>query len=430
MTPPVAILSPSASASAGVDHAAERLSNISLDSKRDEARSLVFPTAPGRFNPKTQKAPIDGKDVTKEYIETPFDEDKYEFKDLLPHFPDIKWAPLEYEDQEDVAFRADPTYRNLWKYVDEVEHLTPKFGSVLYGVDVAALDEKAQDELARFIAFRGTVFVRNQRNLDIKSQLKLGRRWGRLHRHATTGLPRGAAQDPDLYDVHVVYASPSRVPSLAFTQTNMWHSDVTYEKQPAAYTSLKLLEGPEHGGGDTLWSNGYALYDSLSKPLQEYLSKLTALHSAEEQANGAIKSGNTVRRDPIVTEHPLVRTNPVTGFNSIFVNPGFTRKIVGVPKAESDAILNLLFTELATNVINSVRWKWQKDDVAFWDNRSTAHSASFGFYPHARHAVRVTTHGETPSFSESGKSQQDTFDAELGITSYTKDVARAPVYND
>ena len=86
---------------------------------------------------------------------------------------------------------------------------------------------------------------------------------------------------------------------------------VTYEIQPPSYTSLKVLTGPPRGGGgDTLWSSQYAAYDQLSAPMQKYLEGLTAIHSAELQAQGTRELGRTVRREPVTTEHPLIRTNP------------------------------------------------------------------------------------------------------------------------
>ena len=145
---------------------------------------------------------------------------------------------------------------------------------------------------------------------------------------------------------------------------------VTYEIQPPGYTSLKLLTGPPRGGGgDTLWASQYAIYDALSKPMQQYLESLTALHSADIQAVGSRALGRPVRREPIVTEHPLVRTHPVTGWKSVFFNPGFVTEIVGVPKAESNAIIDYLNEVISTTQEAHVRFQWRKHDVAFWDNR-------------------------------------------------------------
>ena len=152
---------------------------------------------------------------------------------------------------------------------------------------------------------------------------------------------------------------------------------VTYEIQPPSYTSLRLLTGPPRGGGgDTLWASQYAAYDALSPFMQRYLESLTALHSAEIQAEGSRVLGRPVRRDPVITQHPLVRTNPVTGWKSLFFNPGFVTKIVGVPKTEGDAIIRYLNEVVATTQELHVRFQWQKNDVAFWDNRITVGSPS------------------------------------------------------
>jgi len=124
--------------------------------------------------------------------------------------------------------------------------------------------------------------------------------------------------------------------------------------------------------------------------LQTYLEGLTAVHSAVAQADGNRAAGIPVRRQEIETVHPLVRVHPVTGWKSVYVNPGmfseqtntsnpplslfgfcagFVRRIVGVPKAESDAMLNFLFRQISENPDFQVRFKWEVNSIAFWDNR-------------------------------------------------------------
>jgi sulfonate dioxygenase len=111
------------------------------------------------------------------------------------------------------------------------------------------------------------------------------------------------------------------------------------------------------------------------------------LHSAVAQAEGARAAGLHVRRQEIETIHPVVRVHPVTGWKSVYVNPGnkvlsvimsdpglyltpgFTRRIVGVPKAESDAILTFLFHQISENPDHQVRFKWEPNSIAIWDNR-------------------------------------------------------------
>jgi sulfonate dioxygenase len=248
--------------------------------------------------------------------------------------------------------------------------------------------------------------------------LDLARHFGPLHKHATTPIPK----EPGLEEVHgeyyeifgiimklirfaVVYNDASRKPDpAAFSKLELWHSDVSYELQPPSTTSLKVITGPEYGG-DTLWSSGYAVYSSLSPGMQTYLEGLTALHSGVAQADGSRAAGLPVRREAIESVHPVVRVHPTTGWKSVYVNPGFTRRILGVPKAESDNILQFLFRQAAENPDFQVRFHWQAGDIAFWDNRIVTHSATFDFWPQVRHALRATPHGERPTSVKDYESQ-------------------------
>lgn len=295
--------------------------------------------------------------------------DNYPHEQLKPSFPIRHWPALEEVPYTDKGLLGDPSFKNLLAGATDVFDYNPKIGTEIHGVDLANLSDAAKNDLALLIATRGVVFFRNQKNLDIDSHRKLGAYFGSLHSHATTSVP----QRGDLDDVHVVYTGDnSQDPRALFEPSFLWHSDVTYEVQPPSYTSLKVLAGPPRGGGgDTLWSSQYAAYDVLSAPMQKYLESLTALHSSHMQAADSLAAGRPVRRDPIVTEHPLVRSHPVTGWKSLFFNPGFVTKIVGIPKLESDTIISYLNNVVATTQEFHVRFQWGKDDVAFWDNRVT-----------------------------------------------------------
>lgn len=356
------------------------------------------------------------------------EDDTYEYDYLRPSFPDLKWEPLGPIEHSDKALLADPdnNYANLFRDATSVTHLTHKIGTEIVGVSLADLDDTQKNELALLTARRVVVFFRDQKDLDIYKQLDLGRYYGTLHKHATTALAK--KYNEGLEEVHIIWADEKKVPISAFPPTFYWHSDVTYEKQPPSYTSLKVINAPSTGG-DTLWISGYALYDSLSPRLRSYLEGLTAIHSAHEQADDAVRNGKPVRRAPIKTEHPIVRTHPVTGYKSIFVNPGFTRSIVGVPKGESDAILKYLFELISTSQDATVRFKWNLHDVAIWDNRASVHTATYGFYPERRHGVRVTPHGEVPYYDPKGTSQQAEIDAAIGLAR-DLDGSKGGNYND
>ncbi|EMD33899.1 hypothetical protein CERSUDRAFT_159178 [Gelatoporia subvermispora B] len=330
----------------------------------------------------------------------------YEYAQYTPYWPDVKWEPLGEQAVTERALLADPSKKNLFSAATNVQHLTPAIGTEISGIDLRQLTAQQKDELALLVAERGVVFFRDQ-EINIHEQLELGRHFGPLHKHATTPVPR----EPGLEEVHVVYTDGKRRPDTsAFSKLELWHSDVSYELQPPSTTSLKLITGPPYGG-DTLWSSGYALYSSLSPGFQKYLEGLTAIHSAVQQADGSRAAGHTVRREAVETVHPVVRVHPATGWKSVYVNPGFTRSIIGVPKAESDAVLSFLFHQIAVNVDFQVRFRWTPNAIAFWDNRIVTHSATFDFWPHRRHALRATPHGERPlsveAYEAAGKQAKD-----------------------
>ncbi|KAH7927940.1 TauD-domain-containing protein [Leucogyrophana mollusca] len=353
---------------------------------------------------------------------------------LQPYFPVLDWEPLTEIEVTDRGLFADPEKKALFS-VSKVKHLTPTIGTEITGIDLRHLTDPQKDELALLVAERGVVFFRDQ-ELNIHQQLDIARHFGPLHKHATTPIPK----EPGLEEVHVVYNDFARRPDpSAFSKLELWHSDVTYELQPPSTTSLKVITGPEYGG-DTLWSSGYALYSSLSPGFQTYLEGLTALHSAVAQADGARGAGLHVRREPIETEHPVVRVHPVTGWKSVYVNPGFTRRIIGVPKAESDTILNFLFHQISENVDFQVRFKWEPNSIAFWDNRIVTHSATFDFWPQTRHALRATPTGEKPESVEdyerrTGKVAKDRQielwkQQQIEVPQAKKGASRARGYND
>jgi len=94
-------------------------------------------------------------------------------------------------------------------------------------------------------------------------------------------------------------------------------------------------------------------------------------------------------------EHPVVRTHPVTGKKALYVNRGFTRSLVGVPRDESDAVLRYLYEHME-NPLFQCRFRWQENSIAFWDNRCVQHRAMWDYWPHTRSGNRVTVAGDKP----------------------------------
>ena len=95
--------------------------------------------------------------------------------------------------------------------------------------------------------------------------------------------------------------------------------------------------------------------------------------------------------------HPVVRTHPVSGKQALFVNEGFTTRIVDVSEKESEALLSFLFAHI-TKPEFQVRWRWQPNDIAIWDNRVTQHYANADYLPQRRIMHRATILGDKPFY--------------------------------
>jgi taurine dioxygenase len=157
-------------------------------------------------------------------------------------------------------------------------------------------------------------------------------------------------------------------------RANAWHTDVTFAETPPIGSLLSMRICPERGG-DTMWSNQYRAYETLSEPVRALVDGLNAVHG-RPPATGT-------------HTHPAVKTHPVTGRKALFVNRGWTTRIEGVSPIESNALLGMLFDH-AEKPENTVRWSWRPGDAALWDNRCTMHYAVNDYGDAERVLHRVT----------------------------------------
>jgi taurine dioxygenase len=266
-----------------------------------------------------------------------------------------------------------------------VERLTPLIGAEIGGVDLSRpLSAAQQDEIHRALAESLVLFFRDQ-EITPEQHLAFGRLFGDLHIHPAAPHEPG---HPELMIIRTE-ANSQRANGEG------WHSDVSCEEEPPMGSILYLKECPQWGG-DTLFANTYAAYDALSDRMKAYVEGLTAIHDGEHvyrglYANVGVADKPTYPR----AEHPVVRTHPVTRRRSLFVNRGFTTRLVGVARDESDAVLSYLFDHVE-NELFQCRFRWRRNSIAFWDNRCAQHRAMWDYWPHTRAGNRVTVKGDRP----------------------------------
>jgi taurine dioxygenase len=182
---------------------------------------------------------------------------------------------------------------------------------------------------------------------------------------------------------------------------HLWHSDLSYKETPSLGSMLHAQELPAVGG-DTLFANQHAAWDSLPAHLKRAVEGARAEHSylaryADLQKRNPWRPTLTQAQidevKPVV--HPVVRTHPETGRKALFVSEHFTTRIVGIPEDESRALLAELF-DLSTRPEHVYRHQWQPHDMVFWDNRSTMHLAAGCPDDQRRKLYRTTIEGDVP----------------------------------
>jgi len=265
-----------------------------------------------------------------------------------------------------------------------IDKLTPLIGAEIGGVDLGAPSNRQMDEIHRALAENLVIFFRDQ-TLSQQQHLDFGRRFGELHLHP-------AAPSEPIHPALMIIKADKDSPRA---NGEGWHSDVSCDEEPPMGSILYIKECPP-AGGDTLFANMYAAYDALSDRMKAYLEGLTAVHDGEQNYRGTYANFGIADKPSYPrAEHPVVRTHPVTGRKALYVNKGFTRRILGVPRDESDGVLAYLFEHMA-NPLFQCRFRWRANSVAFWDNRCAQHRAMWDYWPHSRYGNRVTVKGARP----------------------------------
>jgi taurine dioxygenase len=261
-----------------------------------------------------------------------------------------------------------------------ISSITPTVGAEVTGVDLADLSPEAVSSIkAAFLKHHVLVF--RDQTLSRDQHKAFGRLFGDLHIHPSkrNGMNQ---QDPELFIINTK-------PDAKLTNGEAWHSDVSCEEIPPKASILYVTKCPENGGGDTMFANMHEAFDELSPDLQSLLLTKTAYHDGEIDLRNygvRLRDGQTYPK----ASHPLVPRHQENGRPYLFANGSFTSHIEGIPRWESDMLLQGLYQRTATNPRIQCRVKWQPNTVVMWDNRSVQHHAILDYAGFARYGERVS----------------------------------------
>jgi len=280
-----------------------------------------------------------------------------------------------------------------------VEPLTCTIGAEIGNVHLGAVaqDDDLLAEVRRLLLRHRVIFFRDQ-DITRAEHAAFARRFGALEDHPVVG------SHPDHPGLVQIYKTPDSPPER---NENSWHTDATWRDNPPMGCVLRCIECPPVGG-DTMWVDMVEAYRQLPEDIKARIAPLRARHSIEASFGAAMPIDQRLAlkaRYPDA-EHPVVRTHPETGEKILFVNGSFTTHFTnyntpanvrfGLDKAPGSANLLGYLISQANIPEYQVRFRWKKNSVAFWDNRSTQHYAVMDYPPCHRRMERAAIVGDRP----------------------------------
>jgi taurine dioxygenase len=281
--------------------------------------------------------------------------------------------------------------------------LTTFIGAEIAGVDLRHLNAGLIQEIENVLHQYSVVFFRDQPELSPAEHTDLASAFGPVYPHPSN--PRGS----DFPGILKLYAGPDTKVGNGKTGRgtgNLWHSDVSCDKEPPFLQILQMHEVPPVGG-DTVFSSMYAAYEALSPRMKQMLDGLTARHDGAHRyahlrgVSGAPDESGTASKLAYHKDgyaeavHPVVIRHHRSDRPALFVNREFTAELNDLPHGEGEALLKFL-CDHSEGVDFQCRFCWSLNAVVIWDNRSVQHFAIFDYWPHVRTGRRAGVCGPAP----------------------------------
>jgi taurine dioxygenase len=270
-----------------------------------------------------------------------------------------------------------------------VHNLGGHMAGAVEGIDLSSRRDATTIGALRHVLLDNLVLCVRDQTMGPRDYLEAMRGFG------TPLVRRQNSQHPAVEEINILSSEDRDTlgDGKRLTVGAAWHTDDSFMAQPCSLTMLYGIVVPSRGG-DTQFTNMYAAYDGLPDATKQRIAGLRVVHKwqASRQRNAVA----TLAKELPDAVHPLVRTHPETGRKALYLNPNRMEEIVGLPRAESDALLDDLIDH-ATQPQYQYRHHWRRGDVVIWDNRCTMHKANADYPPGERREMhRIVIEGTVP----------------------------------
>ena len=271
---------------------------------------------------------------------------------------------------------------------------TQGVGVEITGIDLKTLSAGEFEAIQDAFAEHGVIFFRDQDTTE-DDHIAFAERFGDIN------VNRFFAAHPDYPQIALVAKEPDQTDNIG----GGWHTDHSYDEEPALGSVLVARELPPKGG-DTMFASMYKAYETLPDELKAEIDDRKAVHSGRhifgegpdtyyrQTDAGTGRIGNAavaeMLKDPV---HPVVIKHPLSGKKALYVNPAFTVSFEGESREESEALMSKLYAHVMGGNDFHTRFEWKPGSIAMWDNRSTWHWALNDYQGHRRIMHRITIEG-------------------------------------
>jgi taurine dioxygenase len=290
-----------------------------------------------------------------------------------------------------MTYQRNAQYRHI-----EPQKIAGSCGAEIEGVDLSQdLPDDVLAEIRAALLDNLVIFFRDQK-LTPEQQLRFARRWGEIHLHP---FMQGMESHPEILEI-------IKAPTDKKNFGGSWHTDQMFSPKPAMGTILYAKEVPS-AGGDTMFTNQYLAYESLSDGMKQLVGQLKTVCVGDnfKQHGGLSRAQRYDRemthmkvKDPgnvqTTSVHPLVRTHPETGRKVLYIG-GHVQRFDGMTDEESEPLIQFL-KQHSIRPEFTCRFRWETGSLAFWDNRCTQHFAINDYPAETRIMHRITVCGDTP----------------------------------